>query len=211
MNRESYNAIAAQWDAARTCFYGRERAYVDALLEGLSLPSDVLDLGCGTGRPIAEYILSRGHRVTGVDQADALLNLARARFPDATWINRSIETFVPARKYHAIVCWDALFHMERSLHESVFERIAAMLLPAGKLMLTCGGSDQSATDGMHGFTDSMFGKTFFYDSYPPAIVLSILGRLGFTSIISEYMNLPTTARDKGRYAIVAAMSLDLAP
>ena len=38
MNRESYNAIAASWDATRSAFYGREREYVDALLDGLPVP-----------------------------------------------------------------------------------------------------------------------------------------------------------------------------
>ena len=69
LNRQSYNAIAASWDETRTTFYGQEREYLDALLAGLPIGSSVLDLGCGTGRPMAEYILACGHHVTGVDQA----------------------------------------------------------------------------------------------------------------------------------------------
>jgi len=64
-------------------------------------------------------------------------------------------------------------------------------------MLTVGGSDHPA------FTDSMFEQQFFYDSYPPQKVLEILGNLGFIILISEFMNKPTSGRDKGRYAIVA--------
>lgn len=99
MNQESYDAIASSWDAARVGFSGRERDYVDTLLAGLPTPSLILDLGCGTGRPIAESLLSKGHHVTGVDQAEALLDLARRRFPDATWIASSIEAFVSASPY----------------------------------------------------------------------------------------------------------------
>lgn len=72
MNRKSYNAIATSWDAARHTFYGRERDYLDIFLDGVPAPSRILDLGCGTGRPMAEYILSRGHYVTGVDHASKL-------------------------------------------------------------------------------------------------------------------------------------------
>lgn len=84
MNKAAYNRIAAELDSARVSFWGRERVYVDALIDGLPERSSILDLGCGTGRSIAEYLLSRGHRVTGVDQASELLALARARFPQAS-------------------------------------------------------------------------------------------------------------------------------
>jgi 2-polyprenyl-3-methyl-5-hydroxy-6-metoxy-1,4-benzoquinol methylase len=200
MNRESYNTIAPSWDAARVEFHGREREYVDALLGGLPVRSSVLDLGCGTGRPIAEYVMSRGHRVTGVDQAEALLSLAGARYPNGTWILTSIEAFAPSETFDAIVCWDALFHIDRSEHEALFARFAKMLLPGGRLMLTVGGSEHPA------FVDSMYGQPFFYDSHPPERVLEMLTRVGFTPMVAEFMNLPTPGSDKGRYAFVARMS-----
>jgi 2-polyprenyl-3-methyl-5-hydroxy-6-metoxy-1,4-benzoquinol methylase len=197
MNRDSYNAIASSWDAARASFQGRETVYVDTFLGGLGPASRILDLGCGTGRPIAEHILEHGYRITGVDQATQLLDLARARLPTGTWIESKIEDFTTSEQFDGVVCWDALFHVERSRHEGVFKRIANMLCNGGRLMLTVGGSDHPA------FTDTMFGETFFYDSHPPEKVLSMLGELGFETSIAEFMNEPTGGRDKGRYAIVA--------
>jgi cyclopropane fatty-acyl-phospholipid synthase-like methyltransferase len=200
VNRDSYNAIAADWDAARVCFRGRERDYLDALLEGLAAGSQVLDLGCGTGRPLAEYVLARGYRLTGVDQAEELLELARLRFPDAIWVHSRIESFVSAIPFKAIICWDALFHIDRSQHEALFARFAKLLEPRGRLMLTFGGSDHPA------FTDQMFGQTFFYDSHPPERALALLDKQGFVPIISEFTDLPTGGRDKGRYAVVAQLA-----
>jgi SAM-dependent methyltransferase len=198
MNRESYDAIAAAWDGARRAFVGRERHYVDTLLEGLTAPARVLDAGCGTGRPLAEYILSRGHDVVGVDQSERLLDLARGRFPAARWLLSPLEDFEPAAgAFDAIVCWDALFHIRRERHAIILERFARTLVPGGRLMLTVGGSAHPA------FTDTMFGHEFFYDSYPPERVTSLLGDLGFSIVIGEFMNQPTGGRDKGRYAIVA--------
>lgn len=208
-NRASYDAIAPSWDAARVAFYGREPDYVDALLDGFAVPSRVLDLGCGTGRPIAERVLALGHDVTGVDQAEALLALARARFPEARWVHAAIEDYAPSaddagiadhaavKRFDAIVCWDALFHIERARHAELFARFASWLRAGGRLMLTFGGSDHPA------FTDTMFGETFFYDSHPPETELALLADAGFRPIVSEYMNRPTAGRDKGRYAVVA--------
>src|SRR5512132_4738342 len=42
---------------------------------------------------MAEHIVSRGHKVTGVDQAARLLERASARLPEGTWIESRIEDF----------------------------------------------------------------------------------------------------------------------
>ncbi len=186
------------WDAARTTFSGRERAYLDTFLEEFSVPSQILDLGCGTGRPIAEAIIGHGHQLTGVDQAARLLDLARSRMPGASWIESTIEDFDSGQAFDGVVCWDALFHIERSRHDAVFANIARMLRTGGRLMLTVGGSDHHPA-----FTDTMFGETFFYDSHSPEKVLAMLRDRGFEMLIAEFMNEPTGGRDKGRYAIVA--------
>ena len=199
MNRESYNNIAALWDNARVSLSDKEREYLGELLSGMEIGSSLLDLGCGTGRPISEYVLSEGYNLTGVDQAENLLAIARERMPQATWIESSIEDFNSTLKFNAIICWDALFHIDRSRHEKIFAKFAQMLLPEGRLMLTCGGSEHPA------FTDTMFNQTFFYDSFPPETVVLMLKNSGFEMKITEFLNLPTGGRDKGRYAIVASL------
>lgn len=196
-NLKSYNAIADVWAKTRVAFYGREQVYLDAFLDGLNVPSAILDLGCGTGRPMAEYILQQGHEITGVDQAVGLLKHARASFPQAVWTEASIESFTSSQKFAGIVCWDALFHIERAKHEGLLQRMCDMLDEGGRLMLTVGGSAHPA------FEDTMFGEIFFYDSHPPEQVLELLRKQEFEIVIGEFMNQPTPGRDKGRYAIVA--------
>jgi SAM-dependent methyltransferase len=198
LNRDSYNTIAASWDEARRSLSARERPYLDAFLAEFPVGSHILDLGCGTGRPIGEHILAQGHRVTGVDQAERLLDLARSRFPAARWIESRIEHYAPADHYAGVVCWDALFHIERRCHETLIRRIARWLKPGGKLMLTFGGSEHPA------FTDTMFGQTFFYDSHAPHKELAILREAGFEPLVADFIDSPTTGRDKGRYAVVAS-------
>lgn len=200
INRDSYNAIAARWDAARSGFYGREREYLATLLDGLPAGGHVLDLGCGTGRPLAEQVLAAGHQVTGVDQAEALLAIARERLPAGTWIHGRIEEFESEQRFDALICWDALFHIDRRWHAPLIAGFARLLAPGGRLMLTCGGSEHPP------FTDTMFDHTFAYDSHPPQKVLELLAAQGFAPRISEFMNLPTGRRDKGRYAVVAQRS-----
>lgn len=195
INRAAYNAVAQRWDDNRREFYGRERAYLDAFLDGLDASVSILDLGCGTGRPMGAYVLARGHRLTGVDQSAAMLRIATTHLPGARLVEAQPETYDIDNRYAGVMCWDTLFHIERRHHEGILRKIHACLDAGGRLMLTLGGHPP--------FVDTMFDETFYYDSHPPEVMSDLLDAIGFDVLIGEFMNRPTSGRDKGRYAIVA--------
>ncbi len=197
LNRQSYDAIAAQWMQARTMPSAAERRFLDLLCRGLPSGAAVLDLGCGSGRPIAEHLVAQGLRVTGVDQSPAMLAAAQRLLPTQTWVLAGIEHFVPAAPFAAAIAWDSLFHLPRQAHATVFQRLRAALPPGAALALTVGGSAHPA------FTDTMFEHEFFYDSHPPEAAVALLREAGFEIEHSEFLNLPTSGRDKGRFAILA--------
>jgi SAM-dependent methyltransferase len=197
MNRQSYNSIARQWSESRTSFVGNERLYLEMLLDGLAPPASILDAGCGSGRPMAEFVIGQGHRITGIDQSEDLLDIAREAFPYATWIQARLEECPFDGRYDGVICWDSLFHIERAHHARILSELYRCLAPGGRIMLTVGGSDNPP------FTDTMFGREFFYDSLPPESVSSLMVGIGYELLVNEYMDLPTSGRNKGRVAIVA--------
>lgn len=197
MNRDSYNKIAHAWGSARNHFFGREREYIDLILSAVPNGSTILDVGCGTGRPMAEYIISRGHHIVGVDQSEEMLAIARQNFPNETWVLCPMEAYEPQVDYQGALVWDSLFHVRRTEHEPVIRRVVSRLPSGGRIMLTIGGSAHPA------FTDFMYGQEFYYDSNTPEETEQLLLRLGCRLKIAEYMNVPNGGRDKGRYAIVA--------
>lgn len=199
MIEQPYDRIAEEWDAARSVLHSREQGYLDLVLEPLAAGSTLLDLGCGTGRPIAEYVFSRGHTVVGVDAADELLALARSRFPQGEWLHSRLETYAFDRQCDAALCWDSLFHIERGYHQRIIEGIAGAICQGGRIALTTGGR----VDSDEGFTDTMFGHRFFYDSHPPERACTIVERAGFSILLAEFINPPTEGRDRGRFVIVA--------
>jgi len=67
----AYDRIAERFAKARSGF--RERVYVDRFITLAAPGAHVLDLGCGTGVPIARYLIDHGFRVTGVDSSHAML------------------------------------------------------------------------------------------------------------------------------------------
>jgi len=195
-----YDDIANQWDAARADFRPNEAAYLDLLLHGILPGSAVLDLGCGTGRPNAQRVAARGHRVVGVDWSRALLERARRHVPGGAWVEADIVTVEFRPQFAAAICWDSLFHVERAHHRPVVEKIHRCLLPRGRLMLSSGGS---ASD-LPAFTDAMFGHEFFYDAYPTDQMVRLVRDVGFDIVLAELVDPPDGGRNKGKLGVIAS-------
>src|SRR5688572_23767704 len=113
-----YDLIADQWHADKRAqgYIEHVLSYVDRILEGLPARAKVLDLGCGTGQPIAGYIVERGFRVTGVDESDQMLKFAQQTIPEAELIRADMVTVELTDTFDAAVAWDSMFHVERKHH-----------------------------------------------------------------------------------------------
>ncbi|HEX9705680.1 MAG TPA: class I SAM-dependent methyltransferase [Gemmatimonadales bacterium] len=171
----AYDRIAAVWREERVAGSAdfRERALLDRLVLPLPGGARILDVGCGPGEPIAAYLARRGFKVVGLDGSDRMLDLARQAVPQATFLPGDMRTADPGRPFDAIVAWDSVFHVPRADHHGIFARFHSWLRPAGRLLMSLGGSDEG------GFTSQMHGETFFYSGHKPAEALRILASVGF--------------------------------
>jgi SAM-dependent methyltransferase len=173
--QNSYDHIAEQWHAnlRGQSYVDRVLGYVDLVLEGLPPGARVLDLGCGTGTPIARHIVDQGFRLTAVDQSQKMLEIARQVVPDAEFIHGDMIDLALAAGFAAAIAWDSVFHVERKHHAVIFRRLAQSLEHGGRLLLSVGGSDVAD------FTSEMFGHTFSYSGHEPAVTRKLLEAEGF--------------------------------
>ena len=188
--QNSYDHIAEQWHSnfRGQNYVDRVLGYVDKVIEDLPSGDKVLDLGCGTGNPIAKYIVQHGFRVIGIDQSEKMLEIAKKVVPEAKFIHSDMVDMEFADKFAAVVAWDSVFHVARQHHSAIFRKLADSLEIGGKLLLSVGGSDAdsrvedstSDTDlDVEGFTSEMFGHNFFYSGYAPQITRNLLEAAGF--------------------------------
>lgn len=138
--RRGYDALSARYDEA----YGGETKYSDWLDEILTrLPgqSAVLDLGCGSGVPVALALAEAGHRVTGVDLSEVQVSRARTRVPAATFIQADATGLhLPAASFDAVLSFYALIHIPLDEQQSLVRRIAEWLRPGGLFVATVGST-----------------------------------------------------------------------
>ncbi len=200
MEQAPYNSIAGEFRAIRSGFRPRETGYLSLLLNHLEKGSRVLDLGCGNGHPIAVQIASLGHHVTGIDGSEGMLALAREELPGHRWLHGKMEDFVLDETFDAVVCWDSLFHLPRQLYQPVISKIHDWLVPGGRFMVSSG---VLVDEHPHGFTDTMFGHEFYYDSLSPEDMIAVIEEAGFKILLAEMCNPPDGGRDKGKWATVA--------
>jgi SAM-dependent methyltransferase len=185
MRQNSYDQIAQRWhDNPRPQHYvARVLNYVDQVLAGLSPRSKVLDLGCGTGDPIARHSLLRGYRVTAIDQSLEMLRIASQVVPAAQLIHGDMLQVEFGEGFGAAMAWDSAFHIARKHHATLYQKLAKALMVGGKLLLSVGGSDSQdpgvAAAEDEGFTSEMFGQKFYYSAYDPEVARSLLESAGF--------------------------------
>jgi len=166
-----YADHALAFDAARSRSL-EERAWLDAFLAPVPAGGHVLDLGCGSGEPMAAYMLARGMRVTGVDPSAALLALARSRFPQARWVAGDMRTLELGMRFDAILAWDSLFHLTRDAQRAAIARIADHAAPGSTFMFTSGGEEGEAIN-------PMFGEPLYHASLEPDEYRALLAARGF--------------------------------
>ena len=132
-----YRRHAEAWDEARGERL-REGKWLDRFLALTQPGGEVLDLGCGSGRPIARYLVEQGHPVIGLDTSPELIALCRERFPEQTWVVADMRGLDLGRRFAGILAWHSLFHLRPEEQEAMFAVFARHAEPGAPLMFTSG-------------------------------------------------------------------------
>ncbi len=157
---KKYDLIASGFAELRDSF-NTEQKYIDQLLEHLKPGASILDVGCGSGYPIASYLINKGYQVTGVDSSKELLSIAKKNCPTLKTIYGDVRTVEINQQFDAIVEWWCLFHLPKEDHVNMFARFASWLKKGGILEFTTGDSEYQASS-----SDMLNQELNFYSLAP---------------------------------------------
>lgn len=196
-----YDLIANQWHANKRAhgYVQHVLSYVDRILEDLPTGAKILDLGCGTGDPVAKYIIERGFTVTGIDESSEMLKFARQTVPEAELIHADMVTVELTDTFDAAVAWDSMFHVGRKHHAAIYRKLANALRTGARLLLSVGGSAPAEDDSVEGFTSEMYDQTFYYSGFAPEVARKLIAASGFEIELWEVDD-PTS---RGHIAVIA--------
>ncbi len=167
----AYEAEAARWARDRNRALWEEPALL-ATVAGRAPGLLVLDLGCGSGEPIAAWYVARADRVTGVDGAAAMIAQLRARVPQAEAIHADMRGLDLGRRFDVILAFNSFFHLCPADQRAMFPVFAAHAAPAARLLFTSG---PSAGEAMGRVGDS----PVYHASLAPEEYRGLLAENGF--------------------------------
>ncbi|MFI7100910.1 class I SAM-dependent methyltransferase [Streptomyces sp. NPDC050161] len=144
--RRGYDALSARYDEAYEA-ESKYRTWIGTLRTRLADGSRVLDLGCGSGVPLARELAAAGHHVTGVDISGTQIRRARERVPQARFL-RADATSVdfPLASFDAVVSLYALIHIPQPEQRALLKKIASWLRPGGWFLCSTGQHEMTGTD-----------------------------------------------------------------
>lgn len=152
-----------------------EENYLETICSLITKAGKILDLGCGSGKPIFEYFKKRGFKLLGVDASEKMLAIARKNFPEDEFLLMDMRQLHLDQKFHAIIAWHSFFHLEAKDQEKMFNIFQEHLEPNGILMFTSGNEQSEAWS-------ENFSQALFHASLSPERYMELLSAHQFSLV-----------------------------
>jgi SAM-dependent methyltransferase len=149
-----------------------ERAWIERFADMLRRGATVLDIGCGSGEPIARCLAGRGHPITGVDGSPEMIALFRANLPGETVEVADMRCLKLDRRYGGLIAWDSFFHLAPHDQRMMFPIFRDHCEPEAALLFTSGPAFGEAIGTLE-------GKPLYHASLDPDEYRLLLDRNGF--------------------------------
>jgi len=133
-----YQRHAFEWDRDRNINPWNDRHWHERFVACLPKGATVLDLGCGSGRPVASFLDQSAMRIIGVDASPEMIALCRTRLPGHEWIVGDMRSLALNRKFQGILGWDSYFFLTPEDQGRMFEVFGAHAADGAMLMFNTG-------------------------------------------------------------------------
>jgi SAM-dependent methyltransferase len=146
-----YERKARAWVADRTRSNTlMEQGWLERFTALVPKGGTVLDIGCGSGRPIAGDLIAHGYDVTGIDSSPTMIELARTNFPDCDWLIADMRYLALRRRFQGLIAWDSFFHLTFDDQRRMFPVFAAHAAPGAPLWFSSGPRHGETIGNLHG-------------------------------------------------------------
>ncbi|PLB36058.1 uncharacterized protein BDW47DRAFT_133004 [Aspergillus candidus] len=217
---ELFNALGQQYEDAFADDV-EFRTLIHSVVAQLPSASPVLDVGCGTGRPVSDILARHGHSVHGIDVAEEMVRLARSQVP-GSFHKVDMRQYRPPHLFRAVFAIFSLFSFPPADIVSMVYRFAEWLESGAVLVLAVVTSD-SLGDGVgdyDGVWDCMrvrrpwMGAVTVETLLPSSRWRSLLRQVGLTLEMEktyDYLPRGQKADQTGRHHLLVARKTGLDP
>lgn len=154
---KTYDIIGSDFDKNRSQNLMEEK-YLSEFCSLIPSGGKILDLGCGSGKPIYEYLREQGFQVLGIDGSEKMIEMARKNFPKGEFQLMDMRSINFEHKFNGIIAWHSFFHLTREDQAAMFPKFQQSLEPQGILMFTSGYENCE-------IWSNNFGEQLYHSSY----------------------------------------------
>jgi len=177
--KAGYNVAAKNYSSEFRDQFKNEK-HLAGLIEAVKPNSTILDVGCGAGKPIDNYLISKGMKVIGLDISEAQIELAKSSVPEAKYeVKDMSELHDGEYQVDAVVSFYSIFHTPREKHADLLKKFRSFLNPEGHLLITMGAND------WEGKEDNFCGAEMYWSHYGAEKNIELVSEAGFEIIKSE--------------------------
>lgn len=181
-----FDGLAPQWDAEMI----RHDEIIGKILDnaGITADTEVLDVACGTGVLLPDYLKRGVKSVTAIDISPEMVKIARRKFPEENVhiLCGDAEEIVPEPKFDCIVIYNAFPHFPDP--EKLIRHLSACLKPGGRLTVAHGMS-RADIDRHHSGAASR-------------VSVGLLHEDALAALMAPYLRVITKISDEKMYQVV---------
>jgi len=133
-----YEELTEWFDEHRNKELLMEASYLKLIQEHIPHQGSILDVGCGTGEPLASFFIHKGYHLTGIDGSKNMVALCQKRFPQAQWQVADMRYLTLKQSFDLVLAWHSFFHLSPEEQPATLELLASFVKPQGLLVFTSG-------------------------------------------------------------------------
>ena len=142
MNKKSikvfFDNLASSWDKDMI----KNEEVIKIILDNANIKSgiDILDVACGTGVLIDDYLNRNVNKITAIDLSSEMIKVAKSKFSDerVNFICKDILDFNDGNKYDSIMVYNAFPHFCDG--QALIKHLSSLLKDGGTLSVAHGMS-----------------------------------------------------------------------
>ena len=190
---EFFDRLAPQWDEEMI----RSDEIIGIILDnaGVEEGKDILDVACGTGVLIPDYLERNAASVTAIDISPKMAELAKKKFPQekVEIVCGDVEETAFDRQFDCIVVYNAFPHFPNP--ERLIARLTTLLKPGG-IVTVAHGMSREKIDGHHSGMASKVSR-------------GLMSAEDLAAIFSKGLTVTTITSDERMYQVVGKKEVDL--
>ncbi|MBI4080596.1 MAG: class I SAM-dependent methyltransferase [Candidatus Levybacteria bacterium] len=188
ITKQSYDEHAEEFASFAAAFRGKLKQWIASFADQLKANDQVLDVGCGAGRD-AHYFIEHGLHVTGIDNSEKLIDLAKIKVPDGAFFVMDFEELpLPKESFEGVWASASLVHVPRENLLPILKRIHALLKPGGVFFSSWRvGKGEKFTVEKRGNAE----LKRYYTYYDPEELIDLMKKADFIEVTHELDEIET--------------------